>query len=295
MMAVKAQKGKRLWRLVVHPALNGFLNMAMDELLYGQARRGEAIPTLRFYGWEGRWVSFGYFQRPGRALNLEAAEQRGVHSVRRLTGGKAVVHAEDLTYSVTMGDAPSWGMGIALKESYRQISRALASGFRRLGLPVDAPAAVPPAGRGNSFEGVVPCFAVTSDYEITVGGKKLAGSAQHRERNVFLQHGSIPLTRYNRELAEEVLAGSKRAGVELLRARYATLEEAAGRPIRREEAIEALKSGFGETFGVEFFEEDLKDLEPAARELAERKYSNPAWNENRPPRPVGEPQAVFTA
>lgn len=272
---------------MIHPALDGRLNMAIDELLYDQARRGEAPPTLRFYGWEGDWVSFGYFQKPERALNLPEAERLGVRSVRRLTGGKAVVHAEDLTYSVTVGDAPSWGMGTALKESYRQISRALASGFLRLGLPVDAPAAGNTSRRRNSFgEGVVPCFAVASDYEITLGGKKLVGSAQHRERNAFVQHGSIPLTNRNRELAERVLAGSKRIGSEALRSRYATLEEAAGRKIGREEAIEALKFGFEESFDIDLIEESGSELADAAQDLAKKKYAAEAWNRGERAEPM---------
>ncbi len=272
-----------MWRLVVHPALDGCLNMAIDELLYDQAKRGEHPPTLRFYGWEGDWVSFGYFQKPERAMNLPEAERQGVRSVRRLTGGKAVVHAEDLTYSVTLGDAPSWGMGTALKESYRQISRALASGFLRLGLPVDAPAPVS-SGKSNRpgeyvfWNGMAPCFAVASDYEITVGGRKLVGSAQYRERNAFLQHGSIPLTNRNRELAEKVLVGSKRIGSQALRTRYATLEEAAGKKIGRQEAMEALKLGFEESFGIDLVQENDSGLMEAARQLAEEKYASADWN-----------------
>lgn len=289
MLGLRAQIDQRAWRLVIHPSLDGYLNMAIDELLYEQARRGERPPTLRFYGWEGDWVSFGYFQKLERALNLDVARRLGVRAVRRSTGGKAVVHSEDLTYSVVCGDAPAWGLGFTLKESYRQISRALASGFLRLGLPVDAPAPVKKsAGRGESVftNGMMPCFAALSDYEIAVGGKKLAGSAQRREGKAFLQHGSIPLTRRNRELAERVLLASQNKGAQRLRSRYATLEEALGEPAEWEKVLRALKGGFEETFGVRLMKEDSAAIMERARPLT-KKYADAGWNRRGS---AGEPE-----
>ncbi len=257
--------------------------MAIDEFLYEEAGSGRRPPTLRFYQWEGDWVSIGYFQRPERALNIEKARELGVNWVRRQTGGKAVVHSEDLTYSLAAGDAQRWGWP-SLKETYRQVACALASGFKQAGLPVDVPKAAERAfgkqGKFNDGVAPVPCFAVASDYEITVGGKKLVGSAQYRSGDAFLQHGSIPLTNYNRNLAEEVLTAGRRSSS--LNSRYTTIEEAAGGRLGSDSVIRALRESFGQIFEVDFEEEELGAGQmEAARELARGKYATLVWNEGR--------------
>ena len=283
MIATKVLSNSRIWRVIIHPPLDGYLNMAIDELLFEEARIGERPPTLRFYQWEGDWVSIGYFQRPERALNVEKANELGVSWVRRPTGGKAVVHSEDLTYTLAAGDARGWGWP-ALKETYRQVACAIASGFKQVGLPVDVPkAAERSVDKPNTFvDGVapVPCFAVASDYEITVGGKKLVGSAQYRSGDAFLQHGSIPLTNYNRNLAEEVLTSGQRNSN--LNSRYTTIEEAAGGRLGSEDVLQALKEGFSQMFEVDFDEEELSQRQmEAAGGLARGKYATLVWNEGR--------------
>ena len=272
--------------MLLTPPLNGQLNMALDELLLEEAKKGERPPTLRFYQWDGDWISFGYFQAPERAFNVRAAEKSGVRSVRRITGGRAVLHSEDLTYALVAGDAQKEGLGSSLRETYRQIARALTSGFTRLGLPVafsfrDKKALPQPV------ESQAACFLTLSDYEISAGGKKLVGSAQRREGSSFLQHGSIPLTTYNRELAERVLARKSKAdafegqGKPDFSARYATVEESAGRKISPETLTAALKEGFNEVFGVQFEEDKFSsDQWLAARKLAE-KYASGDWNERK--------------
>jgi lipoate-protein ligase A len=260
--------------------------MALDELLLEEAKRGMRPPTLRFYQWEGDWISYGYFQTPRRAFNIEAARESAVFSVRRITGGRAVLHSEDLTYSLVAGDAQKEGLGSSLKETYRQIACALTSGFTRLGLPVafslreERTAPSPSAGPAA-------CFLSLSDYEISSGGKKLVGSAQRREGSAFLQHGSIPLTRRNRELAERVLmrgtgAASPGNGVSNFHSRYATVEESAGREISIETLTEALKGGFSDVFGVEFETEELASSQRAEAENLAEKYSSNEWNERKP-------------
>lgn len=274
------------WRLIVTPPLDGWLNMAIDELLLEEAKNQPSPPVVRFYQWEGDWVSFGYFQTRSKALNADEADKLGVRAVRRLTGGRAVLHSEDLTYSVIAGEAQNWGLGSSLKETYRQIGCALTSGFARLGLPV---ASFPPTRRGSRPHpvGPVPCFLTLSDYEIAAAGRKLVGSAQRREGSAFLQHGSIPLSRRNRELAERVLVQatpgtSPTEGAAGFRDRYATLEEAAGRQISAEALAGALVEGFAEVFGVEFCRRDLSPEQQAAAGRLAEKYATPEWNEKRP-------------
>jgi lipoate-protein ligase A len=285
-MAKKVEIGTGVWRLVITPPLHGYLNMAVDELFLTEARNGERPPTLRFYQWEGDWISFGYFQTPQKAFNLEEAEKSGVCSVRRLTGGRAVLHSEDLTYALVAGDAQKEGLGSSLKETYRQIACALTSGFTRLGLPVAFSFREKPPAR-QATEGPAACFLTLSDYEISAGGKKLVGSAQRREGSSFLQHGSIPLTIRNRQLAERVLtrkAPSVPPGIgagSSFGSRYATVEEVAGRKIPVEDLSAALKKGFGEVFGVEFEEEEFSSEQLAEAHRRAEQYALPGWNERK--------------
>ena len=285
--------------MLINPPLNGCLNMALDELLLEEAKKGMRPPTLRFYQWEGDWISFGYFQTPQRAFNVEVAEKSAVLSVRRITGGRAVLHSDDLTYALVAGDAQREGLGSSLKETYRQIGCALTSGFARLGLPVAlsfrAEQTTPRPSAGPAA-----CFLTLSDYEISSGGKKLVGSAQRREGAAFLQHGSIPLMVRNRELAERVLSRgvapvvSKTGGDLNFRSRYATVEEAAGRKIPAGTLAGAFREGFAEVFSVDFEEERLSPNQWAsAREMSKR-YASVDWNEKRSPAvQTIFPEAIF--
>jgi lipoate-protein ligase A len=285
-MAKKVEKSA-IWRLLITPPWDGYLNMAFDELLFEEVKEGLRPPTLRFYEWSGNWISFGYFQSPEKALNLEAAQKLGVKFVRRLTGGRAVVHSEDLTYALVARDAQKEGLGTSLKETYRQIGCALTSGFTRLGLPVgfsfgEKSPAPPPR------EGPIACFLTLSDYEISFGGKKLVGSAQRREGFSFLQHGSIPLSVRNRKLAERVLTRRKSEANEVAHngapdfsPRYATVEEVLGEKIPVDVLSGALRKGFEEVLAIEFEPEQVsaRQLDEAGR-LAE-KYSSKEWNERK--------------
>jgi lipoyl(octanoyl) transferase len=285
-IAKKVEKAAKIWRLVVTPPWNGYLNMAFDELLFEEAKAGLRPPTLRFYEWSGDWVSFGYFQTPARALNLNKARQLGVQCVRRRTGGRAVVHSEDLTYALAAGDAKKEGLGTSLQETYRQIARALTSGFSRLDLPV-ASSLKEGGSRPIRPRESLPCFLSLSDYEISIAGKKLVGSAQRREGSAFLQHGSIPLSAYNRKLAEQVLAGKEKApagengGTPDFSPRYATVEEVLGKKIPVEKLAAALREGFEEALAVAFEPEEISIRQLGeARGLAE-KYASEDWNERK--------------
>lgn len=272
------------WRLLITPPWDGYLNMAVDEFLFDEAREGRRPPTLRFYQWEGDWVSYGYFQTPEKAMNLGEAVKLGFRSVRRPTGGRGVVHSKDLTYALAAGDAQREGLGSSLKETYRQIARALSFGLLRLGLPVAFSFKDSRPNRTPGELGGGACFLTLSDYEISIAGKKLAGSAQRREGSAFLQHGSIPLSPRNRELALRVLVRPGRGREEEisgLRSRYATVEEAAGRRMPVEELAAALKEGFSETFGVRFEEEKLLSGQMASVQKRAEKYASREWNERK--------------
>jgi lipoate-protein ligase A len=165
--------------------------MAVDEALADSCRRGTSGPTVRLYGWEVRSISLGYFQRPDQVVDLDRCRDAGIPVVRRTTGGRAVFHHREVTYSV-VAPVPHWRFPSTIRGTYEVIARALEDALVSLGLPVTRRDRDPERlrhGAGSPF-----CFDATSRHEITLGGMKMVGSAQRRWPTAFLQHGSILLS-----------------------------------------------------------------------------------------------------
>lgn len=170
-------------RLVVDPPRPGEANMAVDASLLEAHRRGDA-PLLRIYRWAPWSVTHGYHQSP-EDFDHAVIRDRGYGFARRPTGGRAILHAEELTYAV-VADAPSPLFGADLHSAYMAINGALLRFLRDLGL-------APDISTGESLaeaRGAV-CFQSAGRHEVTVGGRKIIGSAQRRLEDRFLQHGSI--------------------------------------------------------------------------------------------------------
>ena len=167
------------WRLLVTPPARGAWNMAVDEAIleHAKAGRGDSLPTLRLYAWDPACLSLGHAQ-PIADVDRARLEARGWEVVRRLTGGRAILHTDELTYSVIGGAAEPVLAGSVL-ESYNRLAQALLHAVKDLGLPVEMKEAVH-SSSGTHANPV--CFEVPSSYEITVDGKKLIGSAQARRR-----------------------------------------------------------------------------------------------------------------
>lgn len=176
-----------LWRLVITPPQDGATNMAIDEALTLAVARGESLPILRFYQWSRPCLSLGYAQSLSSA-DLGQCAQRGWDVVRRSTGGRAVLHVDELTYSCIAPESDPRMAGGVLA-SYRRIAGGLLAGLRLLGLE---PERAQPYYTDKGSAGPA-CFDGPSDYEITIGQAKLIGSAQKRQHNTVLQHGSLPL------------------------------------------------------------------------------------------------------
>jgi lipoate-protein ligase A len=172
------------WRLLLDGPGAGPWNMAVDEVLLRSAQRG-APPTLRFYSWDGSWLSLGFAQRLDGA-RLAACRGAGVGIVRRATGGRAVLHGADLTYAVA---APPSALPAGLHATYARIGEALRQGLRTLGVEAERSA----TGRAAAGQGAFDCFQSPAADEICAKGRKLAGSAQRRAGGGVLQHGSLRL------------------------------------------------------------------------------------------------------
>jgi lipoyl(octanoyl) transferase len=174
------------WRLLLDLPAEGAWNMAVDEVLLDGVAADSAPPTLRFYTWTPACLSLGYFQ-PFGIVNVESCRERGIDIVRRPTGGRAILHDRELTYSVAL-PASVLGHDAGILPSYRRLSLALQAGLQRLGIDVSlAPESEAP---NRAVHGPV-CFDRPSAHEILLHGRKLVGSAQVRRAGALLQHGSI--------------------------------------------------------------------------------------------------------
>ncbi|MCK4910151.1 MAG: lipoate--protein ligase family protein [Thermodesulfovibrionales bacterium] len=257
-------------RLVSSGASSAFYNMALDEALSVFARKGGSGPTLRLYGWDRPSVSLGRNQRAG-LLDLDHCAQAGIPVVRRPTGGRAILHGEELTYSFS---APVGirGLGTGVLESYEALSHAFMHAFNSLGLSAMSTSK---AKKSASHASTNPlCFSSASYGEISVSGRKIIGSAQRRWPDGFLQQGSIPL-KLDREGMSRVFAMDADAYQDM-----AGLCEFDS-DITLERLCEAVVRGFGEVFSVEVaLAPPDKEEEALARKLEEEKYSQEGWTLN---------------
>ena len=236
---------------------------------------GSSPPTLRFYGWEPPCVSVGYAQAIRQEIDLEACVDKGYAWVRRPTGGRAILHVDELTYSVI---APLHEPRVAgdILTSYRRLSLGLIAGLGRLGVEAtQAGTDSMPRASGRSAA----CFDVPSPYEVMVWGRKLVGSAQARRRRVVLQHGTMPLCGDVGRLCE-VLAVPQRERKTLhltLGRRAVTLERVLGQRVGLEEVAEALARGFVQALHLTLVRGDLSDDERTALGPLREKHQRDEW------------------
>ncbi len=253
--------------------------MAADESILEHIGGGDSRPTLRLYAWEPACLSLGHAQ-PYSDVDEQRLTERGWELVRRPTGGRAILHTDELTYSV-IGRADNPQLAGSILESYNRLACALLRAVRSLG--VDAQSSPLSAELGGASHGSVNpvCFEVPSAYEITVAGKKLIGSAQARRKEGVLQHGSLPLTGDLRRITEALVFPDEAARIEAaqrLLARATTVETVLGRVVTWEEASRAFVDAFESELGLRLEAGELSDSETQrASELVEQKYEHPAW------------------
>jgi lipoate-protein ligase A/biotin synthase-related radical SAM superfamily protein len=276
------------WRLIVEvEPRSGAWNMAVDEALLLEHAAGGTPPTLRLYRWDPPAVSLGYFQDPATEVDQAACRSLGIAVVRRPTGGRAVLHDREVTYSVVVGGRRLPG---SVVETYRRLAEGLVLGLRALGAravlaPEKAarekatPERATPEGSGPALGA---CFEVPSSYEIIVGGRKVVGSAQVRRKGVILQHGSIPLVLDADRLAR--VLGFPPAAAARIRAKATGLKDVLGEGAPSyEEVCRAVAEGLASALGIVFEPGRLKPEETAlAERLVREKYGLEAWNLKRP-------------
>jgi len=266
------------WRLLLHPAAPGDWNMAVDEAILRQAGSRQSPPTLRLYAWQPACLSLGYAQ-PFADADLARMEERGWGLVRRATGRRAILHTDELTYSICAALDEPLLQSATILESYQRLAAILILAAQSLGIEAKM-ASQAPALRAE--KGPV-CFEEPSAYEIVCGGKKLIGSAQARKKEGVLQHGSFPLqgdlTRITQALRFASEAERERAAANLLQ-RATTAEAVTGRIIPWQTAAEALIRAFETSTGLVLEWGELSSAEESlAEELLQTKYAHPSWTE----------------
>jgi lipoate-protein ligase A len=266
----------------------GYHNMAVDEAIACAVENRVSPPTLRLYSWKTQTLSIGYSQRIDKEIDTIYCQREGIDIVLRPTGGRAVLHDKEVTYSIASPkDNPPFfppfkkrgggDFADSILETYMVISNALVRGLSFLKInailnPKSQISRPTIMGAPKSQISRPSCFATTSQYEVIVHGKKLIGSAQRRFKMSFLQQGSIPLENYHDKLA--LCLGFKEKDkrkrfVELLKERSTALNELNGKIFSYDEVVNAIIKGFEDILKIKF---DIAPLTAYELELSDKLY-----------------------
>jgi len=252
--------------------------MARDEMLFRRFIAGLTSPCLRFYQWKPPGLSIGRFQKIGEGIDLKACDDLGIRVVRRLTGGEAVLHDDELTYSIIVPlSHPSFD-SIGVPDTYRTISKALIHGLELSGISAamaaDGSTRPDPSGRGV-------CFYTPTLNEVVSDGRKIIGSAQTREKMVILQHGSIPITTDHNRLFRATGVPSEQQHIfeNLFKSRATDILSQLGKRPDIDGLIDNFVKGFEEVFemGTERAEYSVQE-DVFTRYLVKKRYGSDGWN-----------------
>ncbi len=268
------------WRLIRSGALSGALNMALDQALLERVAAGASPPVLRLYRWDPPAVTLGYGQRGGDVVNLAACRELGFDVVRRPTGGRAVLHRDEVTYAVIAPEQSELFPG-GIAANYRVIARALQALLASFGLETElAPGRPRAAGEGSGAEHSA-CFTAPAVAELVHCGRKVTGSAQKRQGGAFLQHGSVPL---DLDLEQLFAALDTRgrltpaAGAQRLGEKIGWLNRWRSVPVTVAEAEERLIETLAGQWGVSFAAgEPTSEEWLRARALVLERFADPGW------------------
>jgi lipoyl(octanoyl) transferase len=251
-------KPNQLWRFINSGFQTGTENMRIDESLALSLQRGEIIPTIRMYQWRPWAISLGYNQKESD-INIGLCIADGIDVVRRPTGGRAILHAHELTYSVVM-----YADRRSVNDVYCDISKALVCGLHTLSKEVSYEASQPNFPALYKKAESVACFASSARYEVQIYGKKLVGSAQRRFTStdlpeVVLQHGSILLSEDHKNLVKYLSVSDNIVRKKILSdfdRKTIDLKTVTGRDVSFEEATEAVMFGFEQSWGISLRQQD---------------------------------------
>jgi lipoate-protein ligase A len=264
---------EKKWRFIDSEVEDAALNMAIDEAILDAHLQGLCPPTLRVYRWNPPAISLGFFQKVDKEIEQETCRELGVGVVRRLTGGRAILHDDELTYSVVTSE--EYGASRSLAESYRSLNQGLIAAYDTLGLEVCLEAH--PREPASAA-----CFSSAGSADLTFQGRKICGSAQCRRGSGLLQHGSLPIS-VNAQSFFSMLKYPSDAIRDRARAVFGkkavSLGEALGGAVGYEDLKNAVCNGFQKALGIELQRGSLTPREfSVSRSLASEKYGSSDWN-----------------
>lgn len=268
------------WNFINTGSNDPYYNMAMDEALLNFVSRGEIDPVVRFYTWDPATLSVGYFQRLKKEIDIDKVKEKGFGLIRRQTGGRGVLHDKELTYSVIVPESHP-NMPSTITEAYRVISEGLLEGFKLLGF--DAYFAIPRSKEEREKlkqPRSAVCFDAPSWYELVVEGRKIAGSAQTRQKGVILQHGSLLQDVDVDELFDMFIFKNDRLKEKMKKAfvdKAVAINDISDRHISIEEMEKAFEEGFKKGLNIEFKPLSLTENQLAEVKVLEEKYRSEEW------------------
>ncbi len=267
-----------IWRLIINSPNSGAWNMALDEAILENVATKRQPPTMRLYDWHPYALSLGHAQ-PFADVNLETLNSQGWDVVRRPTGGRAILHADELTYSISAHEDDSHVSGNVL-ESYRLLSSGLLKGLEIAGIVADSK---PKNQQEKNLAFNPVCFQYPSDYEITFQGKKLIGSAQARRNHGVLQHGAIPLFGDITRIVAVLSFPDEQTQIDarqLLAKRATNIEQVLNKNLSWFFLAECMQKGFEQALGIQFVLGNASAEEKQrAHQLLHEKYANPEWTQ----------------
>ncbi|QPA23290.1 lipoate--protein ligase family protein [Mammaliicoccus fleurettii] len=268
------------WHFINTGSHDPYYNMALDEALLNFVSRGEIDPVIRFYTWNPPTLSIGYFQRLSKEIDINKVKEKGYGLVRRQTGGRGVLHDKELTYSVIVPESHP-DMPKTVTEAYRVISEGLLEGFKSLGF--DAYFAVP-RSKEEREKLKQPrssvCFDAPSWYELVVEEKKIAGSAQTRQKGVILQHGSILQDVDIDDLFDMFIFKNDRLKAKMKEAfveKAVAINDLSNSHVSLTEMEVAFKEGFKKALDLEYQPLELTEAQQEEVKALEEKYRSEAF------------------
>ncbi|MHB9151189.1 MAG: lipoate--protein ligase family protein [Spirochaetales bacterium] len=237
---------------------NAYFNMGLDEAVLDSVASGASLPTLRFYGWKPRAISLGYFQGIRDEIDIEACHGHGVDIVRRITGGGAVFHDAELTYSIVIPEGHPLAP-LSILDSYGLLCAGIIEGLKELGIKSE--------------------FSPIND--IVSGGKKISGNAQTRKKGCLLQHGTVLIKVDVDEMFALLKVPKEKALGKMIadvKERVTSLSDILRSEIAFEDVAAAMEKGFARALDLDGLEDSPTQAETAkAKELAETKFSTKEW------------------
>ncbi|WP_381413464.1 biotin/lipoate A/B protein ligase family protein [Staphylococcus epidermidis] len=269
-----------IWNFINTGSKNPYYNMAMDEALLNFVSRGEIDPVIRFYTWNPATLSIGYFQRLQKEIDIDKVKEKGYGLVRRQTGGRGVLHDKELTYSVIVPEFHP-NMPSTVTEAYKIISQGLLEGFKNLGFETyfAIPRSKEERDKLKQPRSSV-CFDAPSWYELVVEGRKIAGSAQTRQKGVILQHGSILQDIDIDDLFDMFIFKNERLKAKMKEnfvQKAVAINDISNQHITLNEMENAFKSGFKKGLNIDFKPLELTEKQKEEVQELEEKYRSEAW------------------